>query len=165
MRAGQAAWESVCGGVRVHLCWGAGPYGHGGSRRPAPAPRPGLRGGRPWPPPRVWGLGLAALPCSPSSSWGLGSATRGLPLPEAPWASPLDLCPCLSPGVPPVPTVGLCDPAHPPGPSPHPRHLCGPPAAHRAAPPEAELPEAPQARLTVSAPQIRQGWRGGWMDE
>lgn len=159
-----------CGQVCVAACvctcaGGPAPMAVGGGRRPAPAPRPGLGGAGSG---RHLGCGSRALrPCPaprcPPGAWAL--PLRGLPLPEAPWASPPDLCLCLSPGVPPVPAVGLCDPAHPPGPSPHLRCLCGPPVAHRAAPPEAELPEAPQARLTVSAPQIRQGWRRGWMDE
>lgn len=31
MCAGQAVWEGVCGGVRVHLCWGPAPMAVGGA--------------------------------------------------------------------------------------------------------------------------------------
>lgn len=156
----------VCVAACVCTCAGGRPLWPWGEPPACTGPPSWSWGGRPWPPPWVWGSGPAALPCCPLSSWRLGSATPG----SAPSRSALGLAsgsfPVFVPGsIPPVPAVGLCDPAHPPGPSPHLRCLCGPPAAHRASPPEAELPEAPQARLIVSAPQIRQGWRRGWTDE
>lgn len=143
-------WESVV--MRTCTCAGSRPFSPGGSAAlhwPHFPPTGGVGwvGGRPWLPPRPWGLALW-------SSRRLAPLLRGLRLPAVPSLTSGSV-PERTPGEPPALSVGLRDtPAHPAGLSPRLRRLCGPlagPSLLRAS------SQGRTARLTVRALQTRGG--------